>query len=180
MTCYKIMSIVVLALAMVACGNNPETLPPGEPPPAGIDPTHQPEPVPFVPTPTAGEAPDGGQDGPSAEAVVDVDLYETGASETIAIGESRDGLLADNIADNWIFEGTAGQQVTVTVQPGDEDFDVVVRIVGPDGALLEEMDARLKGEAESITLTLPGDGLYVVRVAPYAFLGGSYTLMLGG
>jgi hypothetical protein len=97
-----------------------------------------------------------------------------------ALGETMSGTMEDGGTHDWTFQGTAGDTVTVTVQPGSDDFDPKLAIIGPDGSVVSETDDGFSGEPEEITLTLPDDGSYVARITSFGFTGGPYTITVEG
>lgn len=89
-------------------------------------------------------------------------LQEQGA---LASGDSV--LPSDNsLYDEYTFQGTAGQSVTVTVESS--DFDTYVAVFSPDGKLLGENDDLNQSSKNSrLTVTIPSNGTYRVIVNGY-------------
>lgn len=107
------------------------------------------------------------------------DANDTVHVEQMAAGESRSARI-DNVfeAHNWLFEGRAGQTVTISVI-GAGSADPAARLIGPDGETLMYQQDVL-GEANTnvqIDATLPADGLYTVRVD--LWVPGEYMVIVG-
>lgn len=98
----------------------------------------------------------------------------------IAINDTMSSTLEDGSIHEWVFQGTAGQMVTITVQPESDDLDPELVVVGPDGSELSVVDDGFSGEPEMVNLSLPGNGAYTVRITPFAFGGGPYTISIRG
>lgn len=97
---------------------------------------------------------------------------------TLTFGAPQSSALDDGSTDDWLFSGTAGQTVTVTVSPDAGDLDAVLAVIGPDGSQLGpgEIDDGFSGEDEVLSLSLPTNGDYLVRVRGFAGGGGPYTV----
>jgi tetratricopeptide (TPR) repeat protein len=76
----------------------------------------------------------------------------------------------------YAFEGTQGQLVAIQISPASDTFDPVLSLIGPDGKVLVERDARGPGSFETIQTALPEDGTYSVVVEEYTRRAGAYTL----
>jgi hypothetical protein len=83
----------------------------------------------------------------------------------LASGDSV--LPSDNsLYDQYTFQGTAGQSVTVTVESS--DFDTYVAVFSPDGKLLgENDDINQSSKNSGLTVTLPSNGTYRVIINGY-------------
>jgi hypothetical protein len=103
------------------------------------------------------------------------DLPVTGGG-TLEIGGSQSATL-DTIyeAHDWTFQGTAGQQVTISVE-GVGDVDPRVTLIGPGGDRLAADDDGGGDLNALLTYTLPSDGTYTARVD--VFTAGEYTITL--
>jgi hypothetical protein len=66
-------------------------------------------------------------------------------------------------AHNWLFEGTAGQEIQVYATSIYEEVDTRARLISPSGDMLAEEDDTM-GVDPWITITLPVNGLYTVRI----------------
>ncbi|MBN1120322.1 MAG: PPC domain-containing protein [Anaerolineae bacterium] len=78
-------------------------------------------------------------------------------------------------AHNWLFEGSAGQDIQVYATGIDEEVDTRARLIDPDGNLLTEEDDTM-GVDPWITITLPDDGLYTVRIDTWST--GAYGMIV--
>jgi ABC-type phosphate transport system substrate-binding protein len=95
---------------------------------------------------------------------------------TLEVGGSQTATL-DTIyeAHDWTFQGTAGQQVTISVE-GVGDVDPRVTLIGPGGDRLAADDDGGGNMNALLTYTLPSDGTYTARVD--VFTAGEYTITL--
>lgn len=115
----------------------------------------------------------GGQD--ASGACTGNDGFETEFVRTIALGATETATL-DNLfaAHNWEFEGTAGQNVTISVTPVG-DTDPRIKLLDESCTLLGEDDDGGPDQYGSLlTFTLPANGTYTVRVDVYS--GGDYQI----
>lgn len=81
---------------------------------------------------------------------------------------SGDSVLAsdNSLYDQYTFQGSAGQTVTITVESA--EFDTYVAIITPDGKLLAENDdINQSNKNAGLTVTLPSNGTYRVIVNGY-------------
>ncbi len=99
----------------------------------------------------------------------------------IAVPGEASGFLNENDtpidgrrAQAWTFEGTAGQNVTITLSS--DDFDSYLMLMGPGiGGQMEDDDSA--GELNSrISLTLPETGTFRIIAASLGAGTGAYTL----
>jgi hypothetical protein len=85
-------------------------------------------------------------------------------------------------AQDWTFEGTAGQVVSLIAVTVSGDLDPAIQVIGPDGTLVGENDDldSLVRDAGLEALQLPAAGTYTVRVMRYAgsATSGEYELTL--
>lgn len=96
--------------------------------------------------------------------------------EAVEVGTTVTGNIAGFFdVQTWVFEGTAGQEVTITVE---SEADPKARLFGPDCTELASADDNFgaSGYDTQITFTLPEDGLYQIRITTYD--EGDYTLTL--
>ncbi|WP_119065147.1 PPC domain-containing protein [Aggregatilinea lenta] len=105
-----------------------------------------------------------------------------GATEeapSIAYGEAMTETLEDTTPVEWVFDGSAGDVVTVSAVAGDEvSMDMFVEMVGPDGTIVAEDDDSGDGLNALIeNFELPEDGTYALRVSSVSGPG-DYTLTL--
>lgn len=97
----------------------------------------------------------------------------------IVFGEVLQGQLPANGRHQWTFNGSAGQHITVVVEPGESTFDPVIELFAPDGRRLLELDEGFSGDPELIYgFELPEIGEYVLQVHSFSERGGTYTLSL--
>jgi hypothetical protein len=102
-----------------------------------------------------------------------------GGGGRIEFGQEISSELADGTSHNWLFNGTAGQSVTIILTPLDNQLDAIMELESPDEALLFALDEGFAGDAEVVTgfeLTVTGD--YIITVFGFAGNSGSYTLSL--
>jgi len=98
---------------------------------------------------------------------------------TIAYGETVEDELAQGDRDSWTFAGTAGDQVTISMEGVGSLTDTYLELYGPDGNELIRDDDSGEGFFALIeNFTLPETGSY--RIVARAFGGGSgpYRLIL--
>ncbi|MGF1517388.1 MAG: pre-peptidase C-terminal domain-containing protein [Nodosilinea sp.] len=76
----------------------------------------------------------------------------------------------------YTFEGTAGQQLTITLDS--TDFDPVLRLLGPDEAEIAFNDDFGGSFNSKIIVTLPEDGTYTVVARSFSDQGGDYDLVV--
>jgi S1-C subfamily serine protease len=73
----------------------------------------------------------------------------------------RDYQISDgSYADAWVYQGRAGERITVTLRSG--DFDAFAVVDEPDGPLRESDDDDAGGTDAQVTLTLPRTGRYLI------------------
>lgn len=98
------------------------------------------------------------------------------AGGTISAGETVTGELQDWTGDAWLFVGSEGDQVTISLES--DEFDTVLEIWGPDLAPIESDDDGGVGTNSLIEdLRLPGPGTYNIVARGYSRgERGSYTL----
>lgn len=97
----------------------------------------------------------------------------------IAFGQTLQGQLPAGGRHYWVFQATAGQRVSVVLEPGATTFDAVLDLYGPDGQRLAALDEGFSGDPEVLSgLALPTTGEYAVLVRSFSPQGGPYTLSL--
>jgi len=104
------------------------------------------------------------------------------ASAPIAIGQTAAGeILAAGQVDRWLFEGAAGQVVSIAMDaaPGSA-LDPLVELLRADGSLLAYSDDDGGGRNSLISgYTLPAGGPYVIAARAWGHASlGAYTLRL--
>ena len=103
----------------------------------------------------------------------------TEEAPSIAYGEALAGTLEDTTPVEWLFDGSAGDVVTISAVAGDEvQMDMFIQVVGPDGTVAIEDDDSGEGlNALVENFELPAGGTYAIRVSS-ASGPGDYTLTL--
>jgi hypothetical protein len=118
----------------------------------------------------------GGQGGSNAPGKFDTgDKLNTTTKETLVIGGPAGKGKIDTYFDahNWVFEGTAGQTVTITAA-GVNSSDPFIKLIDPSGNVLAEDDDEGGGSSAQITIDLPVTGTYTIRIDMMAT--GEYTI----
>ncbi len=88
-----------------------------------------------------------------------------GSSRTGSLAEGDSTLSSGEFVDTFVFEGQAGQQVTVSMNSG--AFDSYVMVRGPAG-FSEDNDDRETGDRNSqLTMRLPADGTYRIQATSF-------------
>lgn len=96
----------------------------------------------------------------------------------IAVGDSAGDEVGAGAYHTWHLAGSAGQPVRIVVEPG-EEFDVMVDVRGENGrSILDggQVDSDGAGSAETVELTFPADGEYLIYILGYGGSTGPYTL----
>ncbi len=97
----------------------------------------------------------------------------------LTIGQEVSSQLPANGVQTWVFEGSAGETVSVILTPLEDQFDAVLELVGPDGTQLVNLDEGFSGDAEVVVnLELAVTGEYVIVVREFNERGGRYSLSL--
>ena len=105
---------------------------------------------------------------------------EPGISDGITtgeLGESDLTLSSGEVFDAYVYEGRAGQRLSVLLET--DEFDPYLMVRGP--GVSEDNDDAVEGDLNSmIDLTLPADGSYLIIATSYqAGERGGYTLRIG-
>ena len=85
----------------------------------------------------------------------------------------QEGTLAP-VEDTYSFEGEAGQIMTIELQS--EEFDPMLVLKGPDGAVLTSNDDYGGTLNSTIVIELPSAGTYSAIASSFSGLGGSYQI----
>ncbi len=102
-----------------------------------------------------------------------------GGGGLIRFGQEVLAELPDNGEHVWVFEGTAGQAVTMVLTASTDQLDLILEFRGPDGSELMLLDEGFAGDPEILTgFELSVTGQYVIVVRGFAGRGGPYTLSL--
>jgi hypothetical protein len=110
------------------------------------------------------------------------DLLSSGRAQRITSGQTINGSLSssdflrddDTYADGYIYNGRAGERLTITMRAS--SFDAWVVIDDPDSEFREHDDDGAGGTDARLTVTLPRSGRYVILANSVARSTGSYTL----
>lgn len=115
----------------------------------------------------------GGQD--ASGACTGDDGFETASVQEITVGTTETATLESLFeAHNWTFDGTAGQNVTITVTAVG-DTDPRVKLMDENCNIIGEDDDSGPDQYSSLlTATLPSAGTYTVRIDVYT--GGEYQI----
>lgn len=97
----------------------------------------------------------------------------------LAYGETVDGeVTAAQETAVWGFSGLANDAVSISVTPKEADFDLIIDVLDANGdSIISGPQDNAFGE-ESVSLTLPADGMYYVTVSGYAGATGTFQLKL--
>ena len=97
----------------------------------------------------------------------------------LGFGQALQGVLPPGGRQQWVFEATAGQRVSIVVEPGATNFDAVLDLYGPDGQRLVALDEGFSGDPEVLSaFQLAATGEYAVLVHSFSPQGGPYTISL--
>ncbi|MCB9507716.1 MAG: pre-peptidase C-terminal domain-containing protein [Myxococcales bacterium] len=119
-----------------------------------------------------------------------LELAQATGPQPIAVGDSVQGqlqrgdtvLASGELADAYTFDGSAGQQVRITMRS--PDFDTYFGVTGPAGYSVANDDSPGMGTNSQLILTLPAAGSYRIQATSYRpGAVGAYTLSvdpLGG
>ncbi len=122
------------------------------------------------------------------EAVDGEGSYSLGLTETatLNLSEGQPVELSGELnpvlpVHSWQLNGSAGQNLTITLAPTSGTLDPLLRLYGPDGSLIAENDDTENigfGLGAELHVTLPDDGSY--RLEAVRFDGaGNYDLAIG-
>lgn len=119
------------------------------------------------------------ESGPYQIAVSLTDEAQYGGGGRINFSEDITAELAEDGEHIWLFEGTAGQDVSIVLSSLDDQLDVILEVRGPDDRELALLDEGFAGDTEVLTgLELSVTGDYVILVRGFAGHGGAYSLYL--
>ncbi|MBN1120832.1 MAG: pre-peptidase C-terminal domain-containing protein, partial [Anaerolineae bacterium] len=115
---------------------------------------------------------------PTAGSAAEIDdMHTTTYTGNISLGQSQTQTLDGAFdAHSWMFAGSAGQSITVSVR-GSDNMDPEVSVYDPGGnelGLDDDSGGGSNGHDALLTVTLPADGTYVIRVRPWQT--GTYTI----
>ncbi|HKP77025.1 MAG TPA: trypsin-like peptidase domain-containing protein, partial [Longimicrobiaceae bacterium] len=124
----------------------------------------------------------GGENGPTRP---DVNTQNIAALPRITLGQTVSGRLAErdfvrpdgSYADSYVYQGRAGERLTVTLRS--RDFDSWLVVNDPRGPMNEYDDDSAGGLDSELTVTLPHDGPYlIVANSVSAEATGAYSMSL--
>jgi hypothetical protein len=119
------------------------------------------------------------ESGPYQISVLLTDEAQYGGGGRINFSEDIRAELAEDGEHIWLFEGTAGQDVSIVLSSLDDQLDVILEVRGPDDRELALLDEGFAGDTEVLTgLELNVTGDYVILVRGFAGHGGAYSLYL--
>lgn len=100
-------------------------------------------------------------------------------AQTLGYGESGQGTLAAGAVSSWTFTGAAGDAVTISAFPGEgSTIDIVLSLVGPDGAtLIQDGASDAKSDATISNYSLVTAGQYTIQVGTLTGTG-TYEITL--
>lgn len=105
-------------------------------------------------------------------------IAEAGAltsATSIATGDTISGSLELDAQDDYLYESTTQEPITVIVDP-DGELDIVLEVIDGDGAIIYQED-RSYGQ-EQLSFTPDENEGYILRVRGFAGAGGEYTINL--
>jgi len=108
------------------------------------------------------------------------DGLNTNNVQQINVGETKPGQINGLFgADNWVFQGTAGQTVTITVT-GIDGADPRAYLVDPSCTNIDEQDDNFgpSNTDAQITATLASTGWYTIRIDVFDVGTGNYQVEL--
>jgi hypothetical protein len=111
----------------------------------------------------------------------EITLNEVQITENpISYGRSADGELTNTTSrEYWIFEGEAGDIITIIMEGQGALDDVVLELYSPDGAYLAQGGGDYSGSAEISALLLTQDGDYRIIATSWSGETGRYELLVG-
>ena len=100
--------------------------------------------------------------------------------ENLIYGGLGTGSLPSLTDHLWNFQASSGDQITINVDPANND-DLVVFLISPDSTELIFVDDTAEGESEQITdFVINETGTYTIRIGELEFQEASYTVTLNG
>ena len=99
--------------------------------------------------------------------------------QRLTAGQTVRGAVAPSLAEVWLFEGRAGQRVTISLREDNSGLDPILILVGPDGTELQYDDDGW-GYPNAIIqdYRLPQDGTYTITALGFGSSSGAYALTL--
>lgn len=183
-----IAAIVVIAggvgaFLLLSNDDEPEVVVSDPPTSEADDPTEPPEP-PDAPTPPASPTgvptpPPPPPAAPTPPPPPETPLEDSG--DPMDIGEIVQGEITEaQPTVDFSFTGTSGSAVEITMVALAESLDPVLRLYGPDGALIEENDDFDIEQSRNarVTAILPAEGQYRIEAASFAGSTGPFEISL--
>lgn len=103
----------------------------------------------------------------------------------LSYNQQSAGIITDeDWRDDYRFEGTAGEEITINVTYVSDELDTYIALISPDGELVDPDLNRSEVDVTglSIGVTLPQDGTYVLIVARFledeGFGVGGYNIII--
>jgi hypothetical protein len=107
------------------------------------------------------------------------DQPQFGGGGRIDFGREITSELDEDGEHIWVFDGTAGQEVSIVLTSLNDQLDVILDLRGPDGQELLSLDEGFAGDPEvAVGVPLPVTGEYQIIVHGFAGRGGAYSLVL--
>jgi len=104
---------------------------------------------------------------------------ETDLAGNIVSGETVEAALASGRSDGWLFEGSTGDAITVTLTPLTTERDLLIELLRPSGASAELVDAALTGLPEQLdNYELDEDGQWMIVIREFFGEAAEYKLEL--
>ncbi len=102
-------------------------------------------------------------------------FYDAG---DLSYGESKQETLQAYEAHTWFFEGKAGDEVILEVEPQDPALDLDIWLLDQELNRLAAQDELLQGEPESLRMVLSSDGQYILLIRDFNGIPGNYVVRL--
>ncbi|MCP5100713.1 MAG: hypothetical protein GY943_34625 [Chloroflexi bacterium] len=96
--------------------------------------------------------------------------------DILIYGDTSSDTLTAETDDYWHFYGNCDDSVTITVTPNSSSADLFITLWAATDDIAESDEPV--GATETITLTLPSDGMYTIQVADWDFLEQGYEISL--
>lgn len=101
--------------------------------------------------------------------------FPTSITGYITPGTPRTGVqMPENATHYWFFTATAGDEVTIVLDPTNGDF--YFDLYDAEGESVDSMDAGGEGETETLNATLATSGLYAISLAEIDGIATTYNL----
>jgi hypothetical protein len=94
----------------------------------------------------------------------------------LVVGETLASTLDENSPKDFIVTGQAGSTVTFSVEPDEDESDLVIEIFDANLNSLIRQDDGISGESEVVAFAPPADGIYFIRVNDFFGAAGSFEI----